>query len=49
MRAMMLPKFGPPSLFEERDDIEKPKAGPGEVLIKIIASGTNPVDAKIRS
>ncbi|CAN5488706.1 MAG: zinc-binding dehydrogenase [Rubrobacteraceae bacterium] len=49
MRAMMLPKFGPPSLFEERDDIEKPKAGPGEILIKIIASGTNPVDAKIRS
>lgn len=49
MRAMMLPKFGPPSLFEERDDIEKPPAGPGEILIKIIASGTNPVDAKIRS
>jgi NADPH:quinone reductase len=48
MRAMVIPEFGPPSLFEERD-IEKPQAGPGEVLIKIIASGTNPVDAKIRS
>lgn len=48
MRAMITPKFGEPSLFEERD-VQKPKAGPGEVLIKIIASGTNPVDAKIRS
>lgn len=48
MRAMVIPEFGPPSLFEERD-VEKPKPGPGEVLIKILASGTNPVDAKIRS
>lgn len=48
MRAMVTPKFGAPSLFEERD-IEKPTAGPGEILIRIIASGTNPVDAKIRS
>jgi NADPH2:quinone reductase len=45
---MVIPEFGPPSLFEERD-IEKPKARPGEILIKIIASATNPVDAKIRS
>lgn len=48
MRAMVTPEFGPPSLFEERD-VEKPQAGAGEVLIRVIASGTNPVDAKIRS
>lgn len=48
MRAMVMPEFGPPSLFEERD-VEKPEAGPGRILVKIAASGTNPVDAKIRS
>lgn len=48
VRAMITPEFGAASLFEERD-VEKPKAGPGEILIKVIASGTNPVDAKIRS
>lgn len=32
LRAMITPRFGPPSLFEEHD-IEKPEAGPGEVLI----------------
>lgn len=47
MRAMVIPSLGPPNIFELRE-IERPKPGPGEVLVRVIASGTNPVDAKIR-
>jgi NADPH2:quinone reductase len=48
MRAMVTPQFGPPDLFEERD-AERSQPGPGEVLVRIVAAGTNPVDAKYRS
>lgn len=48
MRAMVTPQLGDPGLFEERD-VEKPQPGPGEVLVKIAAAGTNPVDAKLRA
>lgn len=47
MRAMVITRFGGPDVFECRD-IERPEPGPGEVLVRIVASGTNPVDAKIR-
>ncbi|QCO17721.1 NADPH:quinone oxidoreductase (plasmid) [Azospirillum brasilense] len=47
MRAMVITRFGGPDVFERRD-IERPEAGPGEVLVRVVASGTNPVDAKIR-
>ena len=48
MRAMVLPRFGGPDLFELRE-VERPSPGPGEVLVRVIASGTNPVDAKLRA
>ena len=48
MRAMVTPEFGGPDLFEERD-VERPSPGPGEVLVRVIASGTNPIDAKFRA
>ena len=48
MRAMVLPEFGGPELFEERD-VERPEPGPGEVLVRVVASGTNPVDAVLRA
>ena len=48
MRAMVLPRFGGPELFERRE-VPKPAPGPGEVLVRVIASGTNPVDAKLRA
>ena len=48
MRAMVTPEFGGPELFEERD-VEKPQAGPGQVLVRVIAAGTNPIDAKLRA
>ena len=48
MRAMVLPSFGGPDLFELRE-VERPSPGPGDVLVRVIASGTNPVDAKLRA
>src|SRR5215216_2596588 len=48
MRAMVTPQFGGPDLFEERE-VERPHPGPGEVLVRVVAAGTNPVDAKVRA
>jgi NADPH:quinone reductase-like Zn-dependent oxidoreductase len=48
MRAMVTPWFGAPDLFEERD-VEMPRPGPGEVLVRVVASGANPIDAKFRA
>jgi NADPH2:quinone reductase len=45
---MILPRFGGPDLFELRD-VERPKPGPGELLVRVIASAVNPVDAKLRA
>lgn len=48
MRAMVLPHYGGPELFELRD-VDRPEPGLGEILVHIKASGTNPVDAKLRA
>ena len=48
MRAMVTPQFGGPDLFEERN-VERPHPGPGEVQVRVVAAGTNPVDAKFRA
>jgi NADPH2:quinone reductase len=48
MKAVVLPKFGAADLMELKD-IGQPEAGPGQVLVKVIASGVNPVDAKLRA
>jgi NADPH2:quinone reductase len=45
---MVLPEFGGPDLFEERD-VERPEAGPGEVLVRVFASSANPIDAMLRA
>jgi NADPH2:quinone reductase len=47
MRAMVIPRFGGPEVFELWD-WPKPSPAPGEILVHIVASGANPVDAKIR-
>jgi len=49
MRAMVTPKFGGPELFEERDDGERPSHGPGQVLVRVLAASTNPIDTKLRA
>ncbi|HKJ31584.1 MAG TPA: zinc-dependent alcohol dehydrogenase family protein [Balneolales bacterium] len=48
MKAMTISEFGNPDVFS-LNEMDKPKPGPGEVLVRVIASGTNPVDAKIRA
>ncbi|WP_347815144.1 alcohol dehydrogenase catalytic domain-containing protein [Micromonospora sp. DH14] len=46
MRAVVLKEFGAPLVLTE---IEKPIPGPGQVLVRVAASGVNPLDAKIRA
>ncbi len=48
MRAMVIPRFGGPDVFELRD-VPAPAPGPGQLLVRIRYSGTNPVDAKLRA
>jgi NADPH2:quinone reductase len=44
---MVITRFGGPEVFEERE-LPTPTAGPGQLLVRVMASGTNPVDAKLR-
>ncbi|GAA3776563.1 zinc-dependent alcohol dehydrogenase family protein [Micromonospora maritima] len=46
MRAVVLKEFGAPLVLTE---IEKPVPGPGQVLVRVAASGVNPLDTKIRA
>ena len=48
MRAIVTPQFGGADLFEERD-VDRPRPGASEVLVRVVAAGTNPVDAKLRA
>ncbi|MBO9675311.1 MAG: NADP-dependent oxidoreductase [Sphingobacteriaceae bacterium] len=48
MKAILLHKFGQPEELQF-SEIEKPVINNDQVLIKVIAAGINPVDAKIRS
>ncbi|MGY5035423.1 zinc-dependent alcohol dehydrogenase family protein [Streptomyces sp. 900116325] len=46
MRAMVLEEFGGPLRLRE---IDRPVPGPGQVLVRVHASGVNPLDTKIRA
>ena len=48
MKAIKIYEFGGPDVLRY-EDIPKPKPGPGEILIRIIVAGVNPIDWKIRS
>lgn len=48
MRAMVIEEFGGPEVLREQD-LERPSPGPKELLVKVISSGTNPADAKMRA
>ena len=48
MRAMVLPRFGGSDLFEMHE-LERPEPDCGEVLVRVVASAVNPVDAKLRA
>jgi NADPH2:quinone reductase len=45
---MVLPQFGGPDVLEPRD-VDRPAPGPGEILVRVVAASTNPVDAKLRA
>lgn len=47
MKAIVIDSFGGPELLK-MVDLPQPKPGPGQVLVKVYASGLNPVDFKIR-
>jgi NADPH:quinone reductase len=46
MRAVLLREFGAQL---ELAEIDKPVAGPGQVLVRVAASGVNPLDTKIQA
>ena len=48
MKAMTIQGFGAPDVFRV-SSLPEPKAGKGEVLIRVAASTVNPIDYKIRS
>jgi len=48
LKAIRIHEFGEPNVLKY-EDIPESQPGPGEVRIKVIAAGVNPVDWKIRS
>ena len=48
MKAVVVRQFGDPSVLRY-EEIEAPLPGPGEVLIRVHAAGTNPVDTGNRA
>ena len=47
-RAVMYETFGGPEVLELRE-VPDPHAGPGEVRVRVIAAGLNPMDSGIAS
>jgi len=47
MRVMCFHAFGGPERLHP-DELPRPRVGPGEVLVRVVAAGVNPVDWKIR-
>ncbi|HEY3273315.1 MAG TPA: NADP-dependent oxidoreductase [Methanocella sp.] len=48
MKAVQIHTFGGPEVLK-CEDVPKPQAGTGEVLIQIKAAGVNPIDWKVRA
>jgi NADPH:quinone reductase-like Zn-dependent oxidoreductase len=47
MEAVVFEEFGGPEVLRGRE-VDAPHAGPGQVRIKVVAAGVNPMDYKIR-
>jgi NADPH2:quinone reductase len=48
MKAIRVHEFGGPAVLK-LEEVPDPKAGPGEVVVRVRAAGVNPVDAYIHS
>ena len=48
MRAVRVHRFGGPEVLSV-DEIDEPRAGPGEVVVRVRAAGVNPADTYVRS
>lgn len=48
MRALILNSYGPPDVLHVADR-PAPEAGPGQVLVRLLFSGVNPIDAGVRA
>jgi NADPH2:quinone reductase len=48
LKAIRVHKFGAPEVMK-LEAVEDPKAGPGQIVVKVHAVGVNPVDTYIRS
>jgi enoyl reductase len=47
MKAVVMDSYGTPEVLRVAD-LPEPKAGPGQVRVRVKAAGLNPIDAKIR-
>lgn len=48
MKAIRVKEFGAPEVLR-LEEVAQPKAGPGQVLVRIAAAGINPVETYVRS
>jgi NADPH:quinone reductase-like Zn-dependent oxidoreductase len=48
MRAVECDTYGPPEVLQVKQ-VTRPKPGPGQILVRVIASSINPLDVKMRS
>ena len=48
MRAIFIEQYGGPEVLQLRDDVSRPFAGPGEVLVQVICAGINFMDVLTR-
>jgi len=49
MKAALYRRTGPAAEVLQVEEIERPQPGPGEVLVRVRASGVNPTDYKTRA
>jgi NADPH2:quinone reductase len=47
MKAVVMTAVGGPEVLKLQD-VEKPRPGPGQVLVRVMAAGVNPIDYKVR-
>jgi NADPH2:quinone reductase len=46
LRAIVAERFGGPEVLKAAE-VDRPSPGPGDVLVRVMVSGTNPVDVQL--